>query len=57
MKTEKVESLYFGDKRLDVLFDFLYDEICARAGGQDIPTVSIIGLLERLKYVLLEDMT
>lgn len=56
MKHKKVESLFFGDKRLDVLYDTILQEIYERAGGQDIPIVSVLGILDRIKQTLMEDM-
>ena len=56
LKHKKVESLFFGDKRLDNLYDVLLQEIYDRAGGQDIPIVSVLGILDKIKQTLLEEM-
>ena len=47
---EKVEHLYFGDKRLDTLYEAVDEMIMDRCGGSDIPMLSVIGVLNRLIY-------
>jgi hypothetical protein len=50
---QKIESLYYGDKRLDTLADAITDMIFDRVGGQDVPLVAVIGVLEQIKLNLL----
>ena len=45
---EKVEPLYFGDRRLDNLQDAIRDLIYDRVGGKDVPVVAVMGILQRL---------
>jgi hypothetical protein len=46
-------KLYEGDERLETLLQALKKEIYERANGVPIPT--IIGLLEVLKFVIIEE--
>jgi hypothetical protein len=50
---QKIEHLYDGDKRLDTLADAITDLIYDRAGGQDVPLVAVIGILEQIKFNLI----
>ena len=48
-----VEPLYYGDKRLDSLLGEIEDNIYALAAeGHEIPVVTFIGILERVKWRL-----
>jgi len=52
MSSEKIQPLYNGDKRLDALALAIEDLIYERVGGQDVPIVAVMGVLERLKLKL-----
>ena len=56
MTTNSIETLYYGDKRLDNLGQAIMDLIHERVGGQDIPYVSVVGVLELIKSRLLEQV-
>jgi len=44
------------DLRIDHLKDALLDLLDQRARGQDIPYLSVIGLLEKIKHDLLQEL-
>jgi hypothetical protein len=52
----KVEQLYFGDKRLDALKDEIINVIVSRCEGQNIPVVSVLGILNLVEDDLKEMM-
>ena len=54
---DKVESLYFGDMRLDNLEKDITEYIHNRVGGTDITYASVVGLLEKIKLKLLKQMS
>ena len=49
----KVKNLYGGDMRLDTLDKAITDLIYERVGGQDIPIVSVVGVLGKIRLKLL----
>jgi len=49
------ESLYYGDKRLDSLLERLETALYDIAVDANIPTMSVVGVLELIKHRLLAD--
>jgi hypothetical protein len=50
----KVEALHYGDKRLDSLAARIEMVILETQEAQQIPTESIVGILERIKINLVD---
>ena len=48
-KMLKIESLYFGDMRLDALKRDIMEVIISRCEGQDIPIVTVVGILHMIQ--------
>jgi len=53
---DQPERLYFGDKRLDALYWALRDEIQERLGGQDIPAMTVVGVIEKIKLDIIKEV-
>ena len=53
---DKVERLFFGDKRLDNLYHALRDEIQERLGGQNIPAMTVVGVIEKIKLDIIKEV-
>lgn len=53
---DTVERLYFGDKRLDALYWALRDEIQERLGGQNIPAMTVVGVIEMIKLDIIKEV-
>lgn len=56
LMSSNVEPLYYGDMRLDNLLLALEDRIYETAEGHEIPVVTFIGILERVKWRLMQAM-
>lgn len=52
--TDKVESLYDGDKRVDTLLNAIDQLIHDRS--EDMPVVAIVGMLELLKLRYMDEL-
>lgn len=53
---DNVEPLYFGDKRMDSLYNSILKEIMDRAEKQDITVAEAVGVLELVKLDLRDSM-
>lgn len=54
--SEKIESLYRGDIRLDNFLNEIEALIYDKCEGRDIPFLTIIGVLDRVKWNLMKDL-
>ena len=52
----EVEPLYDGDMRIDALLDEIERVIYDVCGDRDVAVVSVLGVLDRVKWRLQQDM-